>query len=113
MHHGGSTDNYKNLFSEHTNNETDTKTLVRDLLARVNKLELISEALWEILQKETNLSDTDLIERITQIDLKDGKFDNKKQRISAIECNQCGRMNSKRHTKCIYCGEVFLVGPFE
>lgn len=113
MHYGGSTDNYKNLFTEHSKSNTDTKTIIRDLVARVDKLELVTEALWDLLQRETNYTETDLIERISQIDLKDGRFDNKKKKTSAVECKRCGRMNSKRHTKCLYCGEVFLVGPFE
>jgi hypothetical protein len=93
--------------------DTNLKTIVRDLEARVDKLELIAEALWTIIQNETNLSEVDLIERITEIDLKDGKFDNKKKRTSSVECKHCGRMNSKRQTKCLYCGAVFLLGPFQ
>ena len=79
----------------------------------MNKLELIVEALWEILKKETHLEEADLIELITEIDLKDGNFDGKKAKTTAIRCEKCKRMNSKRHSKCIYCGEVFLMDPFE
>jgi formylmethanofuran dehydrogenase subunit E len=113
MHYGRTTDNYENLFSEHSNHHSGTKSQLRDLQARVEKLELISEALWEILQKETRLSEADLIERITEIDLRDGKFDQKKKKTPAVECRKCHRMNSKRHSRCLYCGEIFLVGPFE
>ena len=113
MNYGGSTDNYKNLFTEHSKSNTDTKSIVRDLAARVDKLELISEALWDILREKTDLTEIDLIARVTEIDLKDGRFDRKKKKISAVKCGKCARINSKRHTHCLYCGEVFLVGPFE
>ena len=82
----GSTDNYQRLFSKHSNNDTDTKSVVRDLQARVDKLELVCEALWEIVREKENLDDVDLIERVTQIDLQDGTFNGKKKKTSVIEC---------------------------
>lgn len=109
----GSSDNYQRLFTEHSKSETDTNSRIRDLEARVDKLELVCESLWEIISKEKNLNETDLIERMTSIDLQDGRFDGKKKKTSSIECTKCGRMNSKRHSKCMYCGEVYLVEPFE
>ena len=89
-----------------------SESKVRDLESRVNKLELIAEALWEILKRETHLRETDLIELISEIDLRDGKFDGKKAKTTGVQCEKCDRMNSKRHSKCLYCGEVFLIGPF-
>lgn len=85
----------------------------RDLEHRIDKLELVCESLWLIIKKEKNLTETDLIERISQVDLKDGNFDGKKRKENSVECGTCGRMNSKRQKKCMYCGEVFLIGPFE
>ena len=109
----GSTDNYQRLFSEHSKSETGTKSRIWDLEARVDKLELVCESLWEIIKEEKKFDETDLIERMTQIDLQDGTFDGQKKKTSSIECPKCGRMNSKRHNKCMYCGEIYLVGPFE
>lgn len=109
----GSTDNYQNLFSEHTKRDSDTKSRIRDLEARVDKLELVCESLWNIIKEEKQLKEIDLIELMTQIDLRDGRFDGKKMKTPSIKCPKCGRMNSKRHSKCMYCEEVYLVGPFE
>ena len=41
--------------------DTGSKLNLRQLEARVNKLELIVEALWEILKKDTHLEEADLI----------------------------------------------------
>lgn len=109
----GSTDNYQRLFTEHSNNDTDTKSIVRNLQARVDKLELVCEALWEIVREKEKLDDVDLVERVTQIDLRDGIYDGKKKKTSVVECIRCKRKNSKRHTRCMYCGEVFVLSPFE
>lgn len=92
---------------------TDSRLLVKQLEARVDKLELIVESLWEMLKRETSLQDIDLIEQITEIDLLDGKLDGKKEKTTTIRCPKCERMNSKRHPKCLYCEEVFLIEPFE
>ena len=111
--HQGSTDNYQKLFTEHSKSETDTQSRIRDLEAKVDKLELVCESLWEIIKEDKSLNETDLIERMIKVDLQDGTFDGKKRKTSSVECTKCGRMNSKRHSKCMYCSEVYLVGPFE
>jgi len=113
MMYNGSTDNYQRLFTEHSKSETGTKSRIRDLEARVDKLELVCESLWEFIKKDKNINETDLIEQMTQIDLQDGRFDGKKSKTSSIECPKCHRMNSKRHSRCMYCGEIYLVGAFE
>ena len=107
------TDIFNNSYAVPPRRNSNNESKVRDLELRVNKLELIAEALWEILKKETRLQEADLIELISEIDLKDGKFDGKKAKVTAVRCAKCDRMNSKRHSKCLYCGEVFLLDPFE
>jgi len=109
----GSTDNYQKLFSEHKNRDTNTKATVRDLEARVDKLELVCESLWKMIKKDKKLSEVDLIELMTQIDLQDGVYDHRKKTFTSVKCSKCGRRNSKRHTQCMYCEETFIVGPFE
>lgn len=108
-----SNDNYQNLFSESAGRDPGKAAIVRQLKFRVDKLELITEALWELLKEKTDLDETDLIERVAQIDIMDGKYDRKRRKVSVIKCKRCGRMNSKKHTQCLYCGDVFLLGPFE
>jgi hypothetical protein len=94
------------MYQNSSGNQSGTKKLdpnekkkIRDLEHRVDKLELVCESLWEIIKEEKSLTETDLIERMSQVDLKDGKFDGKKRRENAAECSNCGRMNSKR-LKC-------------
>ena len=90
-----------------------TKSDVRELQAQVNKLELVVEALWRQLKQHTELTEEDLIETISQIDLQDGKYDGKKAGKSFRECPACQRRINKSHTKCFYCGEVLLTQPFD
>ncbi|HUT02257.1 MAG TPA: hypothetical protein VM031_07370 [Phycisphaerae bacterium] len=76
---------------------------VREYEERLDKLTLICMALWSLLQEKADLTDDDLLERVRQIDLMDGKEDGKAKKQIA-KCPQCGRSMSARHGRCLYCG---------
>lgn len=76
---------------------------LRLLEARIDKLTLVSMALWTLLKENTKLTEEDLLEKIKEIDLSDGKLDGKvRQNVS--DCPQCGRVMSQKHRRCLYCG---------
>ena len=74
---------------------------------RLDKLTLISMAVWSLLAEKMGLTDEDLMERVKKIDLMDGEADGKLQRQIAT-CPQCNRVMSPRHSSCIYCGSERL-----
>lgn len=101
------------IFNSHpSTSNSGTQSDVRELQAQVDKLELVVEALWRQLKRHTELTDEDLVETISEIDLEDGRFDGKKATKSFRECPGCKRRINKNHTKCFYCGEVLLAEPF-
>ena len=75
------------------------------LEANLAKSLMISEALWKLLAEKTGLTENDLIEKLHEVDMRDGVLDGKNQRGIA-ECAACGRKVSGRHAACLYCGEV-------
>ncbi len=83
-------------------------TVAAGLERRVDKLALISMALWSLLSEKTNLTEEDLMARVKKIDLLDGEADGKLKRQLA-KCSACGRVMSPRHANCIYCGEAKLL----
>jgi hypothetical protein len=101
------------VFSSKAGEISGAKSDIRELEARVDKLELIVESLWRQLKRHTELKDEDLIEMMSQIDLEDGQYDGKKTTKTYRECPGCKRRISKSHTKCFYCGEVLLAQPFD
>lgn len=104
---------YHDVFASTARADPDTKSDIRELAARVDKLELINEALWRLIEENTTLTEEDLIEKITEIDLIDGRYDGKKDSAKSFrECPKCHRRVNKRHQKCFYCGETFLPDPF-
>jgi len=81
----------------------DVATYVRHIEERLDKLALVCRAMWSFLREATELTDQDLIERVKEIDLSDGKLDGKVRKPIA-KCPKCGRVMSSRHSRCIWCG---------
>ena len=82
---------------------TETAGSVRELEERLDHLTLACMAVWSLLQETTKLTEEDLMERVKQIDLADGKQDGK-LKLGVSKCAQCGRVMSQRHIRCLYCG---------
>ena len=79
------------------------KELEKEFGEKLDKLSLICRAMWELLTTNTNLSDTDLLNKVKEVDLRDGSLDGK-VRKPLKKCPKCGRTLSRRHLRCIYCG---------
>ena len=47
-----------------------------------------------------------MIDKVNEIDLRDGKMDGRETADAPIVCEQCGRSDSRRHNHCFYCGHV-------
>lgn len=87
--------------------------MLRMLEDRIDKLILANMAMWELIKERTDLTESDLATRISEIDLRDGKADGKMTR-TVKKCGKCGKTMSARHNHCLYCGAVDLaVGNFE
>ncbi len=90
----------------------DLKAEVRELRRIVNKLMLVTQALWEIIAKTNQLDNKLLIKKVNEVDLRDGKLDGKLKR-AVKKCASCGRTLHREHSKCLYCGSQNLqTGPF-
>jgi len=76
---------------------------VHDLELAVDRLALASQAMWEILRSRFGITEEDLREKMTEIDLRDGKDDQRMTR-RVIDCPQCGRTMNIRCERCLYCG---------
>jgi hypothetical protein len=92
---------------------TQAQIQVRQLEDRLDKLSLICMAMWQLLSEQTALTEEQLMARIAEIDLQDGKADGKVSKTVA-QCRQCGRVMSRTHSSCMYCGTDKLeLGPFD
>ena len=91
----------------------DVRTENESLRFDVEKLFMITQALWTLLQEQHGYSDDQLIQRIQEIDLQDGKLDGKvaKEKIRP-DCPQCGRKLMGKRPVCLYCGAEVALDPF-
>lgn len=85
------------------------------LKSDVEKLFLISQALWTLLKEQHGYTDEDLLKRVTEIDLQDGKLDGKLAKLPVDQrpnCNECGRKLMGKRQSCMYCGAKQPTDPF-
>lgn len=79
-----------------------------ELNRRLEKLSLICRAMWTLIQERSNISEKELIERTTEIDLLDGVADGRVS-VPARQCTACKKTVAPRHERCLYCGNRKLV----
>lgn len=87
------------------------KTSVDELQNQLDRALMACEAMWSILRDKLDVTDLDLLNRINEIDLSDGKLDGKVNK-SAVACPKCGRTIARRFSKCIYCSQPVMQDPF-
>ena len=99
--------------SEARSTAREAKDEIEQLRDDVERLLLISEALWRIVREKLNCTDAELVQRIQDIDLEDGKLDGRKAASPARECPHCQRKLIKHQPLCFYCGRPVEYLPFE
>ena len=90
---------------------SDAHAQVADLSVRLDRALLVCEALWTIVRDRLGVAEDELVARVNDIDLSDGKLDGKVRR-TAVSCPRCKRTIARRFKKCVYCGQPVLHDPF-
>lgn len=78
----------------------------------IERLLMITEALWMILKEQHGYSDEELQRRVMEIDVRDGRLDGKVAASAPDKCTKCGKVLMKKRPRCIYCGHVAPPNPF-
>ena len=71
------------------------------LSEKIDQLYVMNLAALELLG-DLGVSQTEIMSKIEEIDLRDGKADGKL--ALPTECSDCGHRIAKRRTHCFYCG---------
>ncbi len=74
----------------------------------LDRLLMITEALWLFIKQQHGYADEDLVKVVTEIDQRDSRL----PRHQPVKCPACGRMNSGKRNVCIYCGSTIPMDPF-
>jgi hypothetical protein len=75
--------------------------------ARIEKLALTCQALYEILRDKTDVKDADVVAKMDEIDARDGKA-NGKMNQQVLDCPGCGQKTNSRRSTCVICGERLI-----
>ena len=102
------------LGSEALRRVSDTDRQTGLLQSDVERLFMLTEALWTILKEQHGYTDEDLAERVREIDLRDGRLDGRSAQDKVNpDCPQCGRKLIGRNQVCLYCGTEASRDPFQ
>jgi uncharacterized paraquat-inducible protein A len=83
------------------------------LKAEIERLLLITEALWNLLRQKAALPEDELAREIHRLDLEDGQADYRKRPTALRHCPKCSRVLTKKRAACTFCGAPVPIEPFE
>ena len=75
----------------------------RRLEEKLDRLALITRAMFELMQEAGGLSDERLTQKVLEIDLRDGQQDNRMS-PRPKRCPKCDAMISPKFARCVFCG---------
>lgn len=78
---------------------------------RLDRALIACEAMWSLLRDKLGVTDLELLDRINEVDLSDGKLDGK-VRKTPVSCPKCQRTLARRYKQCIYCEQPIMNDPF-
>jgi len=90
----------------------EAQTQVELLAHDVDRLLLISEAMWTLMKQQHGYADDVLFKLIEEIDQKKTIVDGLAIKNSPQLCPSCHRPNSAKRMFCIYCGKPIPGNPF-
>lgn len=80
------------------------RTELESLEDEIAHLRLITESLWELVSEVTGITNEQLVQRINEVDMDDGKLDGRKEHPPA-DCRTCHSKIPHNMSVCTYCGE--------
>lgn len=92
--------------------QQDATQAIRDadeLERRVDALTLTCQALWELSRTRLGLTEAELLAKIREVDVRDGKADGKVATPSGV-CPKCKQRTSVARRQRVYCGTQLLGG---
>jgi len=89
------------------------QTRLELLQCDVERLLLITEALWTCMKRQHGYNDEDLARLVSDIDMRDGKLDGRLALSKPHTCPYCNHILGKNRPFCYYCGKPVESEPFE
>lgn len=91
---------------------SQAQTEVEALREDVEKLYMVTEALFRLMQNHHGYTHDDLIAKVQEIDLEDGRLDGKRRPDADVRaCPNCERPMGRKRSQCYYCGTPLEYDP--
>jgi|SRR5580658_3153008 hypothetical protein len=78
----------------------------------IDRLLLITQALWTLMKQQHGYNDDTLVQLIQDIDKRRATPDGTVPKDPPVTCPSCGKINSCKRNFCMYCGEPLPMNPF-
>lgn len=78
-----------------------TGTAISEVNNQLETLVLANQAMWELLSEKAGLTETDLINKMNEVDLRDGKLDGKIEKTVVRECGTAVTKSLNRELSAI------------
>lgn len=91
----------------------EVKTDIEIIRCDIERLLMITEAMWQIMKERFGYQDEELANRVVEIDRRDGKLDGRVAPGPPPACPNCGRTLERKRAVCLYCGQLIARDPFE
>jgi len=78
----------------------------------IDRLLMLSEALWTLMKQQHGYTDDTLIGLVQKIDQRKIAADGVAAKDPPVACPACGRPNLASRIFCIYCGKPLMANPF-
>ncbi len=86
----------------------------KELEFALGRIALTNQALWEILSAKLGVTEKELVDKMHEIDLRDGVQDGRVSNLTSkrlCACPSCRRSQNARYARCIYCGAHLAKRP--
>ena len=90
----------------------EAKTEIEHSKHDIDRLLLITEALWGLIKQQNGYTDDVLVKLIQDIDHRKSTATGVAIKDPPIACPNCGRPNMAARNFCMYCGGSLPVNPF-
>lgn len=80
----------------------DSGASISSLEKKLDRVVLLNQALWSLIRQSSNLTEADLMEEITRLDMLDGNLDGKVTETK--KCSKCNTILAASAVTCYQCG---------
>jgi zinc-ribbon domain len=94
------------------NDVRELRTQIELFKHDIDRLLMLSEALWTLMKQQHGYTDEMLIGLVQKIDQRKIAADGVAAKDPPVACPVCGRPNLASRMFCIYCGKPLMTNPF-